>query len=116
MKGKFVVLLVLLSALGGAIVAAQASLRFVTSYTDYELAAPPCLSTLPVATTSHDGALWFTWTCVDGRAIVRGPRQVIHAQSPARPHPPTATCDATKLIGTTGINECQWLARYPRSQ
>jgi hypothetical protein len=99
---------------GASVSHAQHSLlKFQTGYVDYELAGPPCLSTHPVATTSHDGMLWFTWTCVDGRAIVRGPQHLIQVDSPHSAAPKTS-CDVSKRIGVTGLNECQWQARYPR--
>lgn len=96
---------------GASVANAQLHLqRFQHFYVDYELAPPPCPSIHPVVPVVAEGAIWFVWTCNDGRPIVRGPAPTIRVESPQH----GSACDARSMIGTTGMNECEWRARYPR--
>jgi hypothetical protein len=99
---------------------------FQVANRDFTLPDAPCVVQGSAQPLVYDHSAWVFYTCTDGRVIAR---RFFHpndrANEPASPLPsapasptPTATstasCDATKMVGFTGLNECQWVARYPR--
>jgi hypothetical protein len=105
--------------------------NFLFGHLDYTLPVAPCVERAPAQAWTFQGSAWMLYHCIDGRDIQRRFMHVSDQQnpdyvaplatSPGWPTPSssvssaaTATCEASKMIGATGLNECQWNARYPR--
>jgi hypothetical protein len=91
---------------------------------DFTLPEAPCVVQGSAQPLVYDRSAWVFYTCVDGRVIARRffhPNDSTNAPESTLPHvpatpsptaPSVAACDATKMVGVTGLNECQWEARY----
>jgi hypothetical protein len=124
--------------LGALLVVALATGAFAQDYyfttfqvanKDYTLPGAPCVVQGSVQPVVYDRSIWMVYTCTDGNVIARRffhPTDNVNpdysylpAPKPGDPTTPFATptaapaCDATQMVGFTGLNECQWRARYP---
>jgi hypothetical protein len=120
-----VVVALVLAAAAGAAAQDYYYTTFRFGHVDHVLPDAPCLTLGSVSPVVYDRSAWVFYTCADGRVIGRRFHHPNDNASPdyshvpaAKPSDPTATstpapaCDASKQVGVTGLNECQWAARY----
>jgi hypothetical protein len=103
--------------------------HFQVANQDYPLPPGPCLVQGSVQPVVYDRSIWMVYTCVGGQVIARRffhPTDAVNPDTTHLPAPrpadpvgtptvtPIVSCDPTVMIGVTGLNECQWQARYPR--
>lgn len=103
--------------------------NFLFGHIDYVVPSAPCAERAPAQAWTYQGSAWMLYHCADGSDIQR---RFIHPSdatnsgyaTPAASTLPAASshssstavaaCDATKMVAFTGLNECQWQAKYPR--